>query len=327
MLVVASQAGMTHTTPTPSGEAGQMLPSGKRIYIAGCGGMLGRAVYAEFARDCQVMATDVDLNIHWLKHADVRDFSQFHDSVKSFGPDILINLAALTDLEYCELNPRDAWLTNALGAENAAIIARRLGIPLVQVSTAGIVDGAQETYNDFEQPNPLGVYAKSKYYGELAVQRLNAKHFVFRAGWMMGGGPENDKKFVNKIFKQIVAGSTELKVVGDKLGTPTYTVAFARGLRIVAGTDLYGVYNQVCEGDCSRYDVAVEFVRLLGLEHRVKVTQVGSEYFKQEYFAPRPASEKLVNMKLHARGFKHMPHWRDALADYAQEFRVFLQRT
>lgn len=287
--------------------------------------MLGRAVYAEFARDCQVKATDIDLNIGWLEYADVRDFAQFDDSVRSFDPDILINLAALTDLEHCELHARDAWLTNALGAENAGTIARRLDVPVIQIGTAGIVDGVQEVYNDFDQPNPLGIYAKSKYYGELVVQRVNPKHFVFRAGWMMGGGPDNHKKFVNKIFKQIAAGSTELKVVSDKLGTPTYTVSFARGLHIVAG-DLYGVYNQVCEGDCSRYDVAVEFVRLLDLENRVKVTQVGSEYFKQEYFAPRPASEKLVNMKLHARGFRHMPHWRDALADYAKEFRAALAR-
>ena len=298
-----------------------MLPAGTRVYIAGCGGMLGRAVYAEFARDCKVKATDIDLNIDWLEYADVRDFSGFEASVVGFKPDILINLAALTDLEYCERNAENAWLTNALGAENAAIIARRLDIPLVQISTAGIVDGAQDVYNDFDAPNPLGIYAKSKYHGELVVQRLSPKHFVFRAGWMMGGGPDKDKKFVNKIFKQIAAGATELKVVGDKLGTPTYTISFARGLRIVAGTDLYGVYNQVCEGDCSRYEVAVEFVRLLGLEKRVKVTQVDSDYFRQEYFAPRPASEKLVNTKLHARGFKHMPHWRDALADYAKEFK------
>ena len=197
--------------------------------------MLGRAVYAEFARDCKVKATDIDVNESWLEPADVRDYAQFHASVLSFDPDILINLAALTDLEHCELNARDAWLTNALGAENAATIARQLDIPVIQISTAGIVDGAQDLYNDFELPNPLGIYAKSKYYGELVVQRLNPKHFVFRAGWMMGGGPEKDKKFVNKIFKQIVAGSTELKVVGDKLGTPTYTVSFAQGLRIVAG--------------------------------------------------------------------------------------------
>jgi dTDP-4-dehydrorhamnose reductase len=288
--------------------------------------MLGRAVYAEFVRDCKVKATDIDVNESWLEFADVRDYAQFRDSVVSFAPDLLVNLAALTDLEYCELNARDAWLTNALGAENAATIARQLDIPIVQISTAGIVDGAQEIYNDFELPNPLGIYAKSKYYGELVVQRLHPKHFVFRAGWMMGGGPDKDKKFVNKIFKQILAGSKELKVVGDKLGTPTYTVSFAQGLRIVASTDLYGVYNQVCEGDCSRHDVAVEFVRLLGLENSVKVTRVESDYFKAEYFAPRPASEKLVNMKLHARGFRHMPHWRDALAEYAREFKAVLPK-
>lgn len=301
-----------------------MLPPGSRIYVAGCGGMLGRAVYAEFARDCEVKATDIDLNVDWLEYADVRDFVGLEASVRPFSPDVLINLAALTDLEYCEQNEQNAWLTNALGAENAAIIARRLGIPVVHISTAGIVDGRQELYHDFDRPGPLGVYAKSKYYGELIVQRLSPRHFVFRAGWMMGGGPAADKKFINKIFKQIAAGARELKVVDDKLGTPTYTVSFARGLRIVAGTDLYGVYNQVCEGECSRYDVAVEFVRLLGLQGRVTVTRVGSDYFKNEYFAPRPASEKLVNLKLRMRGFDHMPHWRDALAEYAAEFKAAL---
>jgi nucleoside-diphosphate-sugar epimerase len=126
-----------------SGEQGKaMLPAGTRVYIAGCGGMLGRAVYAEFARDCVVKATDIDLNIHWLEHADVRDLAGFDASVTAFTPDILINLSALTDLEYCERNAENSWLTNALGAENAATIARRLDIPLVQISTAGIVDGA-----------------------------------------------------------------------------------------------------------------------------------------------------------------------------------------
>lgn len=303
-----------------------MFPAGTKVYIAGCGGMLGRAVYAEFAHDCTVRATDIDLNISWLEYADVRDFANLRDSVRAFAPDVVINLAALTDLEHCERNPEQAWLTNALGAENAATVARQLDVPIIQISTAGIVDGAQDVYNDFDQPNPLGIYAKSKYYGEVAVQRLNPKHFVFRAGWMMGGGPQIDKKFINKIFKQIAAGASELKVVTDKLGTPTYTVAFARGLRIVGGTDLYGLYNQVCEGDCSRYEVAVEFVRLLGLENKVRVTEVDSGYFKSEYFAPRPASEKLVNTKLHARGFRHMPHWLEALAEYAKEYRSALSR-
>jgi len=69
-----------------------MLPAGTRVYIAGCGGMLGRAVYAEFARDCEVKATDIDLNIDWLEHADVRDLAGYEASVTAFNPELLINV-------------------------------------------------------------------------------------------------------------------------------------------------------------------------------------------------------------------------------------------
>ncbi len=297
-----------------------------RVYVAGCGGMLGRSVYEDFRAVSTIKATDIDLNINWLSYADVRDYQAINESICEFKPDFLINLAALTDLEYCEKNQENAWLTNCLGAENLALIAARLNIPLVYISTAGIVDGKQDVYNDFGSHNPLSVYGKSKYAGEVAVQTLAPKHFIFRAGWMMGGGPEVDKKFINKIYRQIKAGCAELFVVDDKLGTPTYTKSFARGIRLVAETELYGVYNQVCSGSGSRYDVAAEFVRLLGLEDKVRVTKVGSEKFAAEYFAPRPASEKLVNLKLQARGIDFMPHWRDALADYSVEFKKDLHR-
>ena len=296
-----------------------------KVYIAGCGGMLGRAVYEVFSSKCIVKATDIDLNIDWLEYADVRDYNNINKSIAAFSPDIIINLAALTDLEHCEKNQDDSWLTNALGAENIAIIAKRLNIPMVYISTAGIFDGKQDVYNDFDAPNPLGIYAKSKYYGEVFVKTHLEKFFIFRAGWMMGGGPTKDKKFVNKIYKQIKSGSKELFVVEDKLGTPTYTKSFAQGIFNLLETDLYGLYNQVCGGDCSRYDAAVEFVNLLGLTEQIKVTKVSSEYFKNEYFAPRPASEKLVNMKLDARSVNFMPHWKEALSEYAEEYIVDLK--
>jgi dTDP-4-dehydrorhamnose reductase len=292
-----------------------------KVYIAGCGGMLGEAVYEYFSTRTTVKATDIELNVDWLSYADVRDYWDMDKSIREFGPDLIINLAALTDLEYCEKNPDDSWATNALGAENLALIAGKLDVPLVYISTAGIVDGAQDIYNDFDMPNPLSIYAKSKYHGELFVQRFLQKHFVFRAGWMMGGGPAKDKKFVNKIFKQIEAGQKELFVVDDKLGTPTYTVSFAEGIFKVVESDLYGLYNQVCGGDCSRYDVALELVRLLGLEDEIGITKVSSDYFKAEYFAPRPASEKLVNMKLNARKINYMPDWKDALSQYAERYK------
>jgi len=287
--------------------------------------MLGRAVYEQFSTQTTVKATDIDLNIGWLSYADVRDYNSLNTSIEEFRPDLIINLAALTDLEYCERNPAEAWLTNSLGAENTALIANQLDVPLVYISTAGIVDGAKDVYDDFGPHNPLSVYGKSKYEGELAVRTMVRKHFVFRAGWMMGGGPKIDKKFVNKIYQQIKAGADTLYVVDDKLGTPTYTKSFAKGIYSVAETDLFGVYNQVCGGSGSRYDVAEEFLRLLGLQSRISLVKVGSEKFAADYFAPRPRSEKLDNVKLRARGIDFMPHWKQALAEYAEEFKADLK--
>lgn len=291
-----------------------------KVYIAGCGGMLGDSVYHTFNEHCAVRATDINLTAPWLERADVSNYHEISGDIKAFNPDLIINLAALTDLEYCEKNQEETWLYNALGPENIGLVANELDVPLVYISTAGIVDGKQDVYNDFDKPNPLSIYAKAKYHGELFTQHHVRKFYVFRAGWMMGGGPDKDKKFINKIYKQLKGGQKELFVVDDKLGTPTYTKSFANGIFEVVQSGLYGVYNQVCNGDCSRYDVAKEFVRLLGLEKDVKVTKVGSDHFKTEYFAPRPFSEKLINLKLNTRGLNVMPDWKEALEDYAQVF-------
>ncbi len=296
------------------------IHKGTRIYVAGCGGMLGQAVHSLFSSVAEVKATDIVLNEPWLSHGDVRDFDSIARSVREFRPDAIINLAALTDLEYCERHIEDAWLTNALGAENCGLLANELDVPYVYISTAGIFDGEKEEYSDFDQPNPLCYYAKSKYSGEQWVVRSVRKHFVARAGWMMGGGPAKDKKFVNKIYKQLAAGKRVLHVVDDKLGTPTYTHDFARGLSRLLESDLYGLYNQVCEGSGTRYDVAVELVRLLGLDGHVKIEKVDSSFFATDYFAPRPASEKLLSMKLRARGLYVMRDWRVSLAEYVREF-------
>ncbi|MBI4815139.1 MAG: SDR family oxidoreductase [Deltaproteobacteria bacterium] len=296
-----------------------------RVYIAGAGGMLGDAVIDHFAPRCRVKATDIDLRDPRVELADVRDAAAIARSIEDFRPDLVINLAAITDLEECEREAENAWLTNALGAENTGLVARRLDVPYVYVSTAGIFDGKKEVYTDFDEPNPLGVYAKSKLAGEVWVKTSVPRHFVVRAGWMMGGGPNKDKKFVGKIFRQIEAGARELHVVDDKLGTPTYTVDFTRGIERLVESELYGLYNQVCHGAGSRYDVALELMRLWGLESSVPVVRVDSSHFSEEYFAPRPRSEKLVNVKLRARGLDIMRDWRECLREYAAQFESRLR--
>lgn len=291
-----------------------------RIYIAGCGGMLGDAVYKRFSPKCSVEASDIDQNTPWLRFGDVRDYKAIRASIIAFKPAAILNLAALTDLEDCEKRESDSWATNALGAENLGLVAQELDVPYVYISTAGIFDGRKDSYHDFDEPNPLSVYGKSKFHGERYVTTRIKRHFVIRAGWMMGGGPFKDKKFINKIYKQLLAGKTTLEVVDDKHGTPTYTHDFAAGIERLLASDQYGLYNQVCSGEGSRYDVAVEFIRLLGLADRVTVKRVSSERFSKEYFAVRPRSEALFNMKLNARGLNVMRGWRLCLAEYVAEF-------
>jgi len=288
----------------------------KKIYIAGCGGMLGDAFYENFRDAFELRCTDISVTDEWLSYCDFRDPDAYTKDVVDFSPDYLFHLGAHTSLEYCEQNVDDAYATNALAVENAVYIANRLDIPVLYISTAGIFDGAQPQYDDWSEPNPLGVYARSKYAGERFVVENARRYLVCRAGWMMGGGPRKDKKFIQKLMQQLKDGQRHLHVVQDKDGTPTYTHDFARNVGLVLSHEYWGLYNMVCRGQTSRFEVAVELLDQLGLADAVELTPVDSDYFATEYFAPRPACERLVNAKLDLRQLNIMQDWRVALAAY-----------
>ncbi len=292
----------------------------ERIYIAGCGGMLGEAFYANFGKDYELKCTDIDPNEVWLSFLDFRNSEEYKSDVMDFEPDYLFHLGALTDLEYCEEHSSEAYMTNTLSVENAVYIANELNIPMLYISTAGIFDGNKDSFDDWDQPNPLGCYARSKYAGELFVKENVQKHLVCRAGWMMGGGPNKDKKFIQKIMHQLKAGKKELFVVSDKRGTPTYTHDFAENVKALLKAELWGVYNMVCGGMTGRFEVAEELISILGLETEVKITKVDSKYFKDEYYATRPPSERLVNSKLGLRKMNVMRNWRVALREYVENY-------
>ena len=292
----------------------------KKIYIAGAGGMLGEAFYQVFKDEYEVKCTDKDVNALWLNFLDFRDRENYIKDVEAFKPDYLFHLGAYTDLEFCELNVDDTYLTNTIAVENAVAIANKLNIPLLYISTAGIFDGKKDLYDDWDMPNPLGHYARSKYMGERYV-RENAKRYVIcRAGWMMGGGPDKDKKFINKVIKQLVSGKRDLYIVNDKDGTPTFTVDFAKNVKLLLEREYWGLYNMVCGGETSRLEVACELVKILDLEDEVTFNNVSSSYFKDIYFAPRPPSERLVNKKLELRNINIMRDWKVALNEYIRDY-------
>jgi dTDP-4-dehydrorhamnose reductase len=292
----------------------------KKIYIAGCGGMLGEAFYQQFKEDYIIKCTDKDVNESWLSYLDFRDFSAYKKDINDFKPDYLFHLGAYTDLEFCELNADETYNTNTLSVENAVFISNELNIPLLYISTAGIFDGEKEIYDDWDQPNPLGVYARSKYMGERYVVENARRYLVCRAGWMMGGGPGKDKKFIQKLMKQLKEGKRQLFVVNDKDGTPTYTNDFAKNVKILIQKEYWGLYNMVCGGQTSRFEVAQELLRILHMEDEVKLTPVSSAYFLSTYFAARPPCERLINRKLNIRNLNYMSDWKKALKEYLDDY-------
>jgi dTDP-4-dehydrorhamnose reductase len=290
----------------------------KKIFVAGADGMLGTTLQNEVDIN-DFLLTDKETSLN-VKFCDIRDLKNTTKIINEYNPDIILNFAALVDLEYCEQEKDDCYLTNTIAAIHLFNLAKDLDIPYVFISTAGIFGNDKEFYTEEDQPHPLSTYGKSKYYVEQSLLNQNySKYWIFRAGWMMGGGPKKDKKFVNKIMKQIKSGVKVLHVVDDKLGVPTYTKDFALSILKHIEEELpYGLYNMVSQGEASRYETALAINEYLNLG--LTINKVDSTFFKETYFAPRPYSEKLINKRLNDLNRNYMGNWKECLHEYLNKF-------
>ncbi len=288
----------------------------KKIFLSGVGGMLGEAFYKVFSKNYDLKCTDINVNEKWLEYLDFRDAEKYSLLVEKFNPDYLFHIGAYTDLEFCEKNQEETFKTNTESVKTAVGISNNKSIPLLYISTAGIFDGKKNSYDEEDAPKPIGTYATSKYEAEKFVIQNSKKFLICRAGWMMGGGPKKDKKFIQKIIQQIKKGNKELFVVDDKFGTPTYTYDFAKNTEVLIDTNNFGLFNMACEGNTSRLEVAEEILKILNLSDKIKVNRVKSRYFNKTFFAERPNSENLINKKLNQKGLNLMRPWKETLREY-----------
>lgn len=279
--------------------------------------MLGNAIFPYFSSRFEVVhASDKDVSEPWLEELDVRHPGALRRKFSELRPDIVLHLAACTDLEFCENQPGVAEETNATATGDVAALCEESGATLVYISTAGVFDGTKDgLYTEQDQPKPIMVYGQTKYDGEKLVAARCGKHFIVRAGWMVGGGANKDKKFVHRVLGQMVAGAKVIHAVNDRWGTPTYTHDFALNLFKLLDSRRYGTYHMVCEGSGTRYDVARAILDISGRDD-IELVAVDSAFFGESFFAPRPVSEMMVNANLRALGMNHMRPWREALEDY-----------
>jgi len=291
--------------------------SSERVLITGAGGMLGNAIFPTFSsRFESLVATDKDVNEPWLKYLDVRDAKALREQFVELQPTLVLHLAACTDLEFCEVHPAVAEETNAEATRTVAALCEEFGATLVYISTAGVFDGKKDGfYTEADQPRPIMVYGQTKYDGEKHAAAGCSRHFIVRAGWMVGGGATKDKKFVHHMLGQIVSGQKVIRAVNDRWGTPTYTHDFSLNLFRLLDSRRYGTYHMVCEGSGTRFDVARMILDICGGDD-IELIPVPSSYFDENYFAPRPVSEMMINANLRALDINLMRPWQDALQDY-----------
>lgn len=266
--------------------------------------------------DEELFLTDLIPN-GMVAYLDVRDRGQIVKMIEATRPDLVLHLGAETDVDRCEREVDHAYTSNTVGTLNVALACQAYNVELVYVSTTAVFDGANpDPYTEFDRPNPLTVYAKSKYEGEQIVASLLSRYYIVRAGWMFGGRAR-DKKFVGRIA-EMCQTQPEILAVNDKVGNPTYASDLLKTVKALSETGLYGLYHVVNGGSCTRYDVALEVARLLG--SGVSVKPVSSALFPAS--APRSRSEAARAYKLDLLGINQMRDWRTALASYLGSWSV-----
>jgi len=275
--------------------------------------MLGGDLVPIFANTFDALApTKSELNIAKAQHV--------RDALENGNFDWVLHMAALTDLDWCEDHPDDAMAVNAIGTQNIANACAKCACKMAYISTSGIFSGRLgRPYTEDDQPRPANVYGRSKYEGELAVQRaLNPDmRLILRVGWLFGGG-ERDKKFVGRMFR-LMKSTPRVQAVADIWGSPNYSIDIAMLLTKMLSENICGLFHIANSGaPASRYDVAAAIRNVAGFSAEIEA--VPSSQFPMRAF--RPPMEAINSTRLKgAVGFE-MRDWREALMEYIPRLMI-----
>lgn len=287
----------------------------KKILVTGCNGQLGRAIRMEYENEqIAFINTDV-IEAEGIIALDITDIDQVMRLIKSEKPDVIINCAAHTNVDACEKQWDLAYKINAIGPRNLSIAASEVNAKIIHVSTDYVFEGnGKKPYTEFDMPNPVSAYGKTKLEGERFVQQFADRYFILRTAWLYGDG----KNFV-KTMLRLAETHDEVSVVCDQLGTPTSAVELAKMIHYLEGTDNYGLFHATCEGDTNWAAFAEKIFKLAG--KNVKVNHVTSEQYAQmnPASANRPAYSILDNYMLRLTSEYKMAGWKDALQAYMKE--------
>jgi dTDP-4-dehydrorhamnose reductase len=275
------------------------------ILLAGAGGQLGR--------DLQLALRGAQLHPFDHRQLDIADARAVNAAVDRVHPDWIINAAAFNDVDGAEQAPDQAFAVNAAGAGNLADAAARVGAAIVHISTDYVFDGAKGApYTEDDHPNPLSVYARTKYEGEQRVLASGASACVLRTAWLYGW---RGKNFVKAILAAAERGGP-LRVVVDQVGSPTATRDLSEAIAALigqgGGSARRGLFHVVNSGACSRFEFAKAIVG-----GRVEVQPITTA--EAARVAPRPKNSALTSTRWPATGIPTLSPWEVALKRFLRE--------
>ncbi len=289
-----------------------------KIMITGCYGQLGNelisilksgkseigAMPQELA-GAEILPVDVD-------SLDIADNAKVKAFVAENIPDVIINCAAMTNVDGCETDYETAFKVNAMGVRNLALAAKSVGAKLIHVSTDYVFEGnGTRPYVEWDLVNPQSAYGASKALGEKYALTFNDKTFVVRTSWLYGYIGKNFVKTVRRVIRE----RGGITVVNDQRGNPTNANDLAHHLLKLALTEEYGIYHCTGEGECTWFDFAKKIAELSGLGDVVKPCT------SDEFPTPtkRPAYSSLRNLALECTIGNEMRNWEDAIEEYIKK--------
>lgn len=275
-----------------------------KILITGSNGMLGHDLQ-------EVLKDKHDLILTTSKTLDITDEQHTIDFICDANPDIVINSAAYTDVDGCEENQDIAYAVNGDGVRNLALACKQVDCPLVHVSTDYVFNGKSDRpWVEDDEIGPISVYGKSKRKGEEAILEILDKYFIVRTAWLYGINGKNFPKTMLELGKN----HSEITVVYDEVGTPTYTPDLAYGISQLIESDFYGIYHLTNSGNCSWCEFARYIFEVAEMD--VKVIPVTASEFARA--APRPSYSVLENKNWVKNGFEPLRSYKEAIKEYIE---------
>lgn len=276
-----------------------------KLLIAGGKGLLGTSIVPVLRKNFDCAVYDID---EW----DITSENTGKEMFDLHRPDVLINLAAMTDVDGCEDDVALAETANAEGPAVLAVLCLAYHAKLIHISTDYVFDGQKDSpYREDDEPNPQSTYGRTKLAGERRILERDINAAIIRTEWLYG---HSGLSFIDKVTK-IGRAEGRLRVVNDQRGSPTYARDLAMPLTAVIRKDLTGIYHASNSGSCTWYDLAKAIFSIRRMD--VEVSPISSAELGRK--AKRPAYSVFDLAKLRRDTGIEMRGWMDALKDYLAE--------